>query len=256
MVEHRYRRRRPDQSPRATSIDQGARRCPGLRGVPLAGPRRRARRRTAPVVGFVERPAPDGTPSLNHGATPRSRHRRLRSTAARTASTEDEAFVGCRRHQRIIASRVLRHSAGLGAMGRDERCGRQRARPTGAARRHPSARPRRASTVSTCCRPCTERTTDPDHEAAPGPMALSSAVATAHHRGVESGGPGPRPLMPAECLELLAGCTVGRIAVVHEGYPVVFPVNFVLSRLDGAPVIAIRTRPGPVTPGASSSRTS
>ena len=52
--------------------------------------------------------------------------------------------------------------------------------------------------------------------------------------------------MPAECLELLAGCTVGRIAVVHEGYPVVFPVNFVLSRLDGAPVIAIRTRPGNV----------
>ena len=49
-------------------------------------------------------------------------------------------------------------------------------------------------------------------------------------------GPGPQPLMPAECLELLGGCTVGRIAVVHEGYPVVFPVNFVLSRLDGAPV--------------------
>ena len=55
-----------------------------------------------------------------------------------------------------------------------------------------------------------------------------------------------RPLTPAECLELLAACTVGRIAVVHEGYPVVLPVNFVLSRLDGAPVIAIRTRPGNV----------
>ncbi len=63
---------------------------------------------------------------------------------------------------------------------------------------------------------------------------------------MESGHPELRPLTPAECLELLAACTVGRIAVVHEGYPVVLPVNFVLSRLDGAPVIAIRTRPGNV----------
>ena len=52
----------------------------------------------------------------------------------------------------------------------------------------------------------------------------------AHHRGVESSRPVPQPLTAAECLELLAGCTVGRIAVVHEGYPVVLPVNFVLSR--------------------------
>ena len=49
-------------------------------------------------------------------------------------------------------------------------------------------------------------------------------------------------MWPLEFLELLAACTVGRIAVVHEGYPVVLPVSFVLSRLDGAPVIAIRTR--------------
>ena len=63
---------------------------------------------------------------------------------------------------------------------------------------------------------------------------------------MESSRPEPQPLTAAECLELLAGCTVGRIAVVHEGYPVVLPVNFVLSRMDGAPVIAIRTRPGNV----------
>ena len=77
-------------------------------------------------------------------------------------------------------------------------------------------------------------------------MALPSSFRTAHHGGVESARPEPQPLTPAECLELLAACTVGRIAVVHEGYPVVLPVNFVLSRLDGAPVIAIRTRPGNV----------
>jgi hypothetical protein len=71
-------------------------------------------------------------------------------------------------------------------------------------------------------------------------------LGAAHHRGVESFRPEPQSLTPGECLELLAGCTIGRIAVVHDGYPVVLPVNFVLSRLDGAPVIAIRTRPGNV----------
>jgi uncharacterized protein len=48
----------------------------------------------------------------------------------------------------------------------------------------------------------------------------------------------------AECLQLLASCDIGRIAVVHEGYPVVFPVNYRLVRIDGNPAIALRTRPG------------
>jgi nitroimidazol reductase NimA-like FMN-containing flavoprotein (pyridoxamine 5'-phosphate oxidase superfamily) len=43
-----------------------------------------------------------------------------------------------------------------------------------------------------------------------------------------------------ECLELLAGREVGRIAVVAEGQPLIFPVNYVL---DGD-LIVFRTDPG------------
>jgi len=53
-----------------------------------------------------------------------------------------------------------------------------------------------------------------------------------------------------ECLELLRADSVGRIAVVVEPYPLVFPVNFRVVGFDDAPAapgrlwIAIRTRPG------------
>jgi uncharacterized protein len=43
-----------------------------------------------------------------------------------------------------------------------------------------------------------------------------------------------------ECLELLDAQSIGRIAVVHGGGPLIFPVNFVL---DGR-TVAFRTDPG------------
>ena len=47
-------------------------------------------------------------------------------------------------------------------------------------------------------------------------------------------------LPEAECLHLLAGAAVGRIAVVDDGQPLIFPVNFVV---DGR-TVAFRTAPG------------
>ena len=47
-----------------------------------------------------------------------------------------------------------------------------------------------------------------------------------------------------ECLGLLGACDIGRIVIVHEGYPVALPVNYALARMDGDPVIAVRTRTG------------
>ena len=44
----------------------------------------------------------------------------------------------------------------------------------------------------------------------------------------------------AECLALLAGHGVGRLAVTADGQPLVFPVNYIL---DGR-TVAIRTDPG------------
>jgi nitroimidazol reductase NimA-like FMN-containing flavoprotein (pyridoxamine 5'-phosphate oxidase superfamily) len=53
-------------------------------------------------------------------------------------------------------------------------------------------------------------------------------------------------LSPSDCELLLASLDVGRIAVVDDGYPLVFPVNYRLTEFCGNPVIAIRTRPGNV----------
>ena len=55
----------------------------------------------------------------------------------------------------------------------------------------------------------------------------------------------PRPsraheLTKAECFELLAGQQLGRVAVVDDCGPVVFPVNFVLDRH----TVVFRTEPG------------
>lgn len=56
----------------------------------------------------------------------------------------------------------------------------------------------------------------------------------------------PLTLTTKECLGLLEACDIGRIAVNHDGCPVVLPVNYKMTRLDGNPTIAIRTRPGNV----------
>ena len=47
-------------------------------------------------------------------------------------------------------------------------------------------------------------------------------------------------LTEAECLDYLAGAEVGRVALVVDGYPAIFPVNYVL---DGEQVL-FRTRDG------------
>jgi hypothetical protein len=49
-----------------------------------------------------------------------------------------------------------------------------------------------------------------------------------------------------ECLELLAAQSVGRLAVIRKGRPLIFPVNYVL---DGD-VIVFRTDPGAKLSGA------
>jgi hypothetical protein len=53
-------------------------------------------------------------------------------------------------------------------------------------------------------------------------------------------------LTTKECLHLLEMADVGRVSVVDDGYPVVLPVNYKVTRLDGNPVIAIRKSPGNV----------
>ena len=45
---------------------------------------------------------------------------------------------------------------------------------------------------------------------------------------------------PDECLRLLAGTTVGRVALTRKALPVILPVNYAM---DGDTVV-IRTRPG------------
>ena len=52
------------------------------------------------------------------------------------------------------------------------------------------------------------------------------------------------PIEHDECLRLLRGTPVGRIAVVVDGFPVILPVNFRLVETPGRTWIALRTRPG------------
>jgi nitroimidazol reductase NimA-like FMN-containing flavoprotein (pyridoxamine 5'-phosphate oxidase superfamily) len=53
------------------------------------------------------------------------------------------------------------------------------------------------------------------------------------------------------CLMHLRSEPVGRIAVVHDGYPYVLPVNYRLMESGGVTWIALRTRPGNVIERAS-----
>jgi Pyridoxamine 5'-phosphate oxidase len=50
-------------------------------------------------------------------------------------------------------------------------------------------------------------------------------------------------LSPNDCELLLASLDFGRIAVVENGQPLVFPINYKVVILDGRLVLAIRTRP-------------
>jgi hypothetical protein len=50
-----------------------------------------------------------------------------------------------------------------------------------------------------------------------------------------------------ECLRLLRANTVGRVAVVIDGLPIVLPVNYRLVETDGRTWIALRTRTGNVS---------
>jgi len=47
-----------------------------------------------------------------------------------------------------------------------------------------------------------------------------------------------------ECLARLRARSVGRIAIVVDGFPLVVPVNYRLVESDGPPWIAVRTRAG------------
>ena len=49
-----------------------------------------------------------------------------------------------------------------------------------------------------------------------------------------------------ECLSLLRGSSVGRVAVVIQDMPVVFPVNYCLVETSGLTWVAVRTRPGSI----------
>ena len=54
-----------------------------------------------------------------------------------------------------------------------------------------------------------------------------------------------------KCLQLLRQSSVGRIAIVVDGSPLVLPVNYRLSEPPGRTWIALRTRPGNVVTQAS-----
>jgi hypothetical protein len=50
-------------------------------------------------------------------------------------------------------------------------------------------------------------------------------------------------LSTSDCELLLASLDVGRIAVVEDGYPLVFPISYKVVVADARLVLAIRTRP-------------
>ena len=157
VVEHRYRRRRPDHPPERPHQPRPRRR-PGLRGVPLARTRRRARRPTAHVVALVER-RPRRHAVAQPRPTPRPRHRR-RPRPRPHRHHRRRGLDGRRRHQSDHRPPVLRHPAGLGAMGRHQRHRTSPGSANWCCPTAPQCSAPSASTASTCCRPCAGRTTD------------------------------------------------------------------------------------------------
>lgn len=65
-------------------------------------------------------------------------------------------------------------------------------------------------------------------------------------QGAPSNEAGLEELTLEECIQLLRGESVGRIAVEAEGGPIVVPVNYRLAEAPGKNWIALRTRPGNV----------
>jgi len=61
------------------------------------------------------------------------------------------------------------------------------------------------------------------------------------------------PLSQETCLRLLREGTVGRIAFVSDGDPLILPVNYRLAEPPSGPLVAIRTQPGTVIEQAPSS---
>jgi|SRR5665213_2513701 len=53
-----------------------------------------------------------------------------------------------------------------------------------------------------------------------------------------------------ECLDFLAENAVGRIGIVHDGRPSVFPINYRLVEFEDRPCLVMRTRPGNVIDNA------
>jgi nitroimidazol reductase NimA-like FMN-containing flavoprotein (pyridoxamine 5'-phosphate oxidase superfamily) len=53
-------------------------------------------------------------------------------------------------------------------------------------------------------------------------------------------------LSRSDCELLLASLDIGRVAVVEDEVPLIFPINYKLATFGGKLVIAIRTRPGNV----------
>ena len=51
-------------------------------------------------------------------------------------------------------------------------------------------------------------------------------------------------LSQGECIELLRANAIGRIAVIDEHAPYVFPINYRLINVDERPMIVLRTRAG------------
>jgi hypothetical protein len=52
------------------------------------------------------------------------------------------------------------------------------------------------------------------------------------------------PLSPETCLQLLREASVGRIAFLVDGDPLILPVNYRLVEPSSGPLLAVRTRPG------------
>jgi nitroimidazol reductase NimA-like FMN-containing flavoprotein (pyridoxamine 5'-phosphate oxidase superfamily) len=54
------------------------------------------------------------------------------------------------------------------------------------------------------------------------------------------------PLSQEQCLRHLRNASVGRIALIVDGDPIVLPVNYRLVEPPSGPLLAVRTRPGNV----------
>lgn|GEM_PF-213129 len=100
-----------------------------------------------------------------------------------------------------------------------------------------------AATAAAGAGPSPTAPVSPVTATATGAGAGSAAARAAGHVGGEGAPAGAAQLEEMdeeECLALLAGHEVGRVVVVHDGTPLVFPVNYIL---DGR-TVAFRTDPG------------